>query len=67
MGTQFKADLSPELIEQLVDLFPGIAPRDIKMLLRLALRVSNSHGEPLDVATFRRCAMFRAITIKADA
>ena len=35
--------------------------------LRLALRVSKSHDEPLDVATFRRCAMFRAITIKADA
>ena len=67
MGTQFKADLPPELIDQLVDLFPGIAPRDIKMLLRLALRVSKSHEEPLDVATFRRCAMFRAITIKADA
>ena len=67
MGAQFKAELSNDLIEQLVDLFPGIAPRDIKMLLRLALRVSKSHDEPLDVATFRRCAMFRAITIKADA
>ena len=56
-----------DLIAQLVDLFPGIAPRDIKMLLRLALRVSKAHGEPLDVATFRRCAMFRAITMKAEA
>ncbi|RAR49539.1 UNVERIFIED_CONTAM: ATPase family protein associated with various cellular activities (AAA) [Acidovorax defluvii] len=67
MATQFKADLSLDLIAQLVDLFPGIAPRDIKMLLRLALRVSKAHGEPLDVATFRRCAMFRAITMKAEA
>ncbi|CAN7638520.1 ATP-binding protein [Acidovorax sp. LjRoot129] len=66
MATQFNAELTPDLIAQLVDLFPGIAPRDIKMLLRLALRVSKAHGDPLDVATFRRCAMFRAITMKAD-
>lgn len=66
MATQYAADLSDELIGQLVGLLPEIAPRDIKMLFRLALRVAGSHKEPLSLETFRRCAMFRAIKIAAD-
>lgn len=65
MAMQYEVDLSDELIGQLVGLFPEIAPRDIKMLFRLALRVSASHAEPLSLDTFRRCAMFRAIKIAA--
>lgn len=64
MATQYKADLSDELIAQLVRLFPKIAPRDIKMLFRLALRVSAAHKESLTLGTFRRCAMFRAIKMQ---
>lgn len=61
MATQYRADLDDELITKLVATFPKIAPRDIKMLLRLALRVSNASNEPLTLEVFRRCAMFRAI------
>lgn len=64
MATQYKADLCDDLIAQLVDLFPEIAPRDIKMLFRLALRVSAAHTEALTLGTFRRCAMFRAIKMQ---
>lgn len=64
MATQYKADLSDEFIGQLVELFPRIAPRDIKMVFRLALRVSAAHKEPLTLGTFRRCAMFRAIKMQ---
>lgn len=64
MATQYRADLSDELIGQLVEIFPEIAPRDIKMLFRLALRVSAAHKEPLSLGNFRRCAMFRAIKIQ---
>lgn len=64
MATQYQAPLSDELIAELVALFPEIAPRDTKMLLRLALRVAAAHKEPLTLATFRRCAMFRAIKMK---
>lgn len=67
MAAQYKANLSDELIGQLVELFPEIAPRDIKMLFRLALRVSEAHKEPLTLSTFRRCAMFRAIKMQAEA
>lgn len=63
MAAQFETDLSETFIEQLLDLFPEIAPRDIKMLFRLALRVSKAHQEPLTLNTFRRCAMFRAVKI----
>lgn len=66
MASQYKADLSDELIIQLVQPFPEIAPRDIKMLFRLALRVSAVHKETLALGTFRRCAMFRAIKMKAE-
>lgn len=53
--------LEESLVEALLDGFPKIAPRDIKMLLRLTLRVSLSKGEPLSVELFRRCAMFRGL------
>lgn len=64
MANQYEAQLPDKLIAQLVDLFPEIAPRDIKMLFRLALRVAAAHKETLTLATFRRCAMFRAIKMK---
>lgn len=67
LSTQFGANLNASLIDDLIDLFEGIPPRDIKMLLRLALRVSNSKSQPLDIETFRRCAMFRAVTMKNEA
>lgn len=63
MARQQGQPLDDALIDGLVDLFPGIAPRDIKMLFRLALRVAQHHGDPLTLDLFRRCAMFRAITM----
>jgi hypothetical protein len=65
MATQFGADLSDSLLAELIDHFPAIAPRDIKMLFRLSLRVARGHGEELTIDVFRRCAMFRAIKMKA--
>lgn len=60
MTEQFQASLSDELINNLLDGFPQNAPRDIKMLFRLALSVTTTKGEPLDIDLFRRCGMFRA-------
>lgn len=65
MATQFQAQLDDAMIAELVTVFPTITPRDVKMLLRLALRVAQAHGEPLTLSTFRRCAMFRAIAMEA--
>lgn len=66
MATQYEAHLSDELIGELVELFPEIAPRDIKMLFRLALRVAGAHKEPLTLGTFQRCAVFRAIKMETS-
>lgn len=70
MATNFRADqrLSESVLKELVAAFAGITARDIKMLLRLALRVSTAHKEPLTLDLFRRCAMFRALpsNLKAE-
>lgn len=60
---QYEFDLSDQLLDQLLATFEEISPRDMKMLLRLVLRVArNSKVEP-DIDVFRQCAMFRAIKI----
>ena len=61
MSENFGAGLDREMIEGLVDLFPGIAPRDIKMVLRLVLKMHNGRQEPITLDLFRKCAMFRAV------
>ena len=53
--------LPEDLLEALVHGFARIAPRDVKMLLRLALRVAKGNEVPLDVDIFARCAMFRGL------
>ena len=66
MADQYETKLDDSLINDLVNLFPTIAPRDIKMLLRLALRIAKSQSEALSIDIFRQCAMFRAIEISAS-
>lgn len=67
MASQHQVDLDESLVAGLASLFPGIAPRDIKMLFRLALRFASSRDSALDLDIFRRCAMFRAIKMSGDA
>lgn len=67
LAAHFGAQLPPALVDELVHLFPKIAPRDIKMLLRLALRVSAATREQLTLDIFRRSAMFRAIEMRESA
>lgn len=67
MAKNFDAKLDDSLIEQLLDLFPGIAPRDVKMLLRLVLKVARKRDLPLDIDLFRRTAMFRAVRMAESA
>lgn len=61
MAEQYQTELSDALVADLVALFPTIPPRDIKMLLRLVLRMAKHRGEDLNIELFRQCAMFRAI------
>lgn len=63
MAEQQGYDFPDDLVASLVDAFPKATPRDVKHLLRLALRVSLAREEPLDEALFRRVAAFRAVEI----
>lgn len=64
---QYQFELSDELLDQLLATFEEISPRDLKMLLRLVLRVANKKQISPDIELFRQCAMFRAIKITETA
>lgn len=49
------------LVDELVCGFPDISPRDMKMLLRLAMRVAASRTVSLSIELFAQCAMFRGL------
>lgn len=53
--------LPAPLLDEIVAGFEHITPRDVKMLLRLALRVAKGQGVPLDIDIIARCAMFRGL------
>lgn len=61
LAQQFNTELPSALMTKLLATFPSITPRDIKMLLRLALRVAKFHNEELNIDIFRQCALFRSI------
>lgn len=54
-------EIADELLDDLVDGFVDIRPRDIKMLLRLALRVAAKRETPLSIEVFAQCALFRGL------
>lgn len=53
--------LEPALLDQLVVGFDGITPRDIKMVLRLALRMAVHRGVELSMDVFAAAARFRGL------
>lgn len=53
--------LDPVLLEELVVGFDGITPRDIKMVLRLALRMAAHRGVELSMDVFEAAARFRGL------
>ncbi|MGO1885053.1 MAG: AAA family ATPase [Citricoccus sp.] len=56
-----KITLTDEILDQLVDGFPDITPRDIKMLLRLGLRMAAHRGTDPDLDVFAAAARFRGL------
>lgn len=54
--------VSDSLIEAILTEYPGLAPRDIKMVLRLALRIASKREQKPDLAIFERCILFRGLT-----
>lgn len=54
--------LDPALLEELVTGFDGITPRDIKMVLRLALRMAAHRDVELTMDVFDAAARFRGLS-----
>lgn len=56
--------LPPETLAAVVKNYANASPRDVKMLLRLALRMANfkTPGEMPGTEIFRQCALFRGMT-----
>jgi len=59
LSTQFQANLSDELITELVTSFPKSSGRDIKELLKLTSRYCTSTDTPFSLPAFQQCAVFR--------
>lgn len=54
-------EMDADMIEKLKLLFPTIVQRDMKMLLKLALKSSKRSGKEITVDLLRKMAMFRDI------
>jgi hypothetical protein len=61
LSTQFKVELSSDLIDELVEKFPKASGRDIKELLKLTSRWVKHKNLNYSYETFRQCAQFRGI------
>lgn len=66
MAKNYEVDLGEALIDSLVDTFKKVSARDIKMLLRLVIRVSLGQGVIVDLELFRKCAIFRGAVMAGD-
>lgn len=67
MGENFGVNIPDELVRSLVNTYPELPPRDIKMLLRLTLRMSVKEQGSGSIPTLdivRKCAIFRGIERK---
>lgn len=69
LATQMGAadQFTDALLDELLAGLPDISPRDMKMLLRLTLRMAASRNSKLTIDLFARCAMFRGLHFKAAA
>lgn len=62
MSDNFDADLSDEFIADVVKRHKSLAPRDIKTVLRLALRLAKSKSEVLTLDHIATAVLFRGLT-----
>lgn len=61
MAATFETRLDPALIEELVTTYPAATGRDIKLMMRSALRYAAAKGIQVDSAVMRRIAMTRGM------
>ena len=61
MAGNFGVDLAPALIEELVTTYPQATGRDIKLMLRTAIRYADAKRMPLNAQVMKRVAMTRGM------
>lgn len=66
MAAEHDITLADGLLDQLVAGFDGITPRDIKMVLRLALRMAAHRGVALSLDVFAAAARFRGLALQLE-
>ena len=66
LAAEHNVVLDERLLDQLVVGFDGITPRDIKMVLRLALRMATHRGTELSMDEFAAAAHFRGLAPQFD-
>ena len=66
MSAEHDITLDPALLDELVHVFDGITPRDIKMVLRLALRMAAHREVELSMDVFMAAARFRGLSPQAE-
>lgn len=64
MTNQFELSVSAELINQLTDLFPHATGREIKGLTKLAAKYCAHKNVNPDIEVFKRCSVFRGMTME---
>jgi SpoVK/Ycf46/Vps4 family AAA+-type ATPase len=61
MLEQFELQVAPELVDELVTLFPSASGRDIKGLSKLVAKYCRHKGVSPSMAVFKRCSIFRGM------
>lgn len=67
LATQFGTTLDDQFAEDLVVAFHKAVPRDVKMMLRLALRVAAHDKTDLTMETFEKVSTFRGVSFDDEA
>lgn len=61
LATGMGVTIPKDVLDDLITALPEASPRDMKMLLRLTLRMAASRGSEMTTEIFARCAMFRGL------
>lgn len=61
LSDTYGANLSEKTIKEAVDYWPQAVGRDIKELMKLALKFAKKDSVPVDLEILRRCAQFRGL------
>jgi len=63
MSEQFGLKVAPDVLDQLVDIFPQASGRDIKGLAKLVAKYCSHRDIPPELDVFKRCAIFRGLDL----